>query len=76
MNNIHKVPEKIKCDNCPANNESSIEEIAERAADKAIEKLTSHLYQEVGKNIVSKLFYILGICIIGMALWLRDKGYA
>jgi hypothetical protein len=76
MNDGVDVYSKIRCTNCPAENDSSIEEIAERAAEKAVEKLTSHLYQEVGRSILSKLFYIFGIFIIGAALWLRDKGYA
>lgn len=55
-------------------NEKQIEEIAEKAAQKAIEKLTSHIYQEVGKSIVSKLFYIVGACSLGVYLWLKSKG--
>jgi hypothetical protein len=55
-------------------NEKQIEEIAEKAAQKAIEKLTSHIYQEVGKSIVSKLFYIIGACSLGVYLWLKSKG--
>jgi hypothetical protein len=55
-------------------NEKQIEEIAEKAAQKAIEKLTSHIYQEVGKSIVSKLFYIIGACSLGVYLWLKAKG--
>jgi hypothetical protein len=57
-------------------NEKQIEEIAEKAAQKAIEKLTSHIYQEVGKSIVSKLFYIIGACSLGVYLWLKSKGIA
>jgi hypothetical protein len=57
-------------------NEKQIEEIAEKAAQKAIEKLTSHIYQEVGKSIVSKLFYIVGACSLGVYLWLKSKGIA
>ena len=55
-------------------NEKQIEEIAEKAAQKAIEKLTSHIYQEVGKSIISKLFYIVGACSLGVYLWLKSKG--
>ena len=54
--------------------EDQIELIAEKAAEKAIEKLTSHVYQEVGKSVVSKLFYIVGACAIGLYLWLKSKG--
>jgi len=54
--------------------EEQIELIAEKAAEKAIEKLTSHVYQEVGKSVVSKLFYIVGACALGLWLWLKSKG--
>ena len=53
--------------------EEQIEAIAERAAEKAMEKLTGHIYQEVGKGVVSKLFYIVGASAIGMWLWLKSK---
>jgi uncharacterized hydantoinase/oxoprolinase family protein len=54
--------------------EKQIEEIAEKAAQKAIEKLTTHIYQEVGKSIISKFFYIVGACSLGIYLWLKSKG--
>lgn len=50
--------------------ENEIEQIAERAAAKALEKV----YAEVGKSIVSKLFYIVGAIAIGLFLWLKAKG--
>lgn len=53
--------------------EEQIEIIAEKAAEKAIEKLTSHVYQEVGKSVISKLFYIIGACALGGFLWLKHK---
>ena len=54
--------------------EEQIDQIAEKAAEKAIEKLTSHVYQEVGKSVVSKLFYIIGACAVGLYLFLKSKG--
>jgi len=56
--------------------EEQIEQIAEKAANRAIEKLTTHVYQEVGKSVVSKLFYLVGACAIGLYLWLKSKGIA
>lgn len=58
----------------PVLTEDQIEAIAEKAAEKAINKLTSHVYQEVGKSVVSKLFYLVGACAIGIFLWLKHKG--
>ena len=58
----------------PTLTEEQIELIAEKAAEKAIEKLTSHVYQEVGKSVVSKLFYIVGASALAVWLWLKSKG--
>ena len=54
--------------------EEQIEEIAERAAERAMKKLTDHMYKEVGRSVVSKLFWIVGIISVGMYLWLKQKG--
>lgn len=54
--------------------ESQIEEIAEKAAQKAIDKLTGRIYQEVGKSVISKLFYVAGACAVGGYLWMKSKG--
>lgn len=58
----------------PTLTEEQIELIAEKAAEKAIEKLTSHVYQEVGKSVISKLFYIVGASALAVWLWLKSKG--
>lgn len=59
---------------CLLHDGTAIEEIAERAAEKAIEKLTNHVYQEVGKSVVSKFVYIVGACSVGLYLWMKSKG--
>jgi len=59
---------------CPFMDDIEIEKIAEKAAEKAIEKLTNHVYQEVGKSVVSKFIYIIGVCSVGLYLWMRSKG--
>ena len=60
--------------NCPLYNDSELVEIAERAAERAVEKLTNHVYQQVGRSVVEKLFYIIGVCAVGLYLWLKSKG--
>jgi hypothetical protein len=46
-----------------------IELIAERAADKALEKV----YAEVGKSMVKKFFWAVGLVVITAAVWVsRD----
>ena len=50
-----------------------IEEIASRAADKAIERITQQVYQQVGKSIINKLMCIIGSLAVGAYLWFNDK---
>ena len=59
---------------CLMLNDTAIEQIAEKAAEKAIKKLTAQVYQEVGKSVISKFVYIIGACSIGLYLWLKSKG--
>ena len=58
----------------PLFDDSELEKIAELAAEKAIKKLTNHVYQEVGKSVISKFVYIVGACSLGLYLWLKSKG--
>ena len=51
--------------------EEDIDRIAEKAAEKAIEKV----YTEIGKNVVSKVFYFVGAVSLAVGAWLSGKGY-
>lgn len=52
--------------------DEQIDAIAEKAADKAVEKMTSYIYQEVGKSVISKLFYIVGALSIGAYVYVKN----
>lgn len=54
--------------------EDDIDEIAEKAAEKAVQKMTSHIYQEVGKGLVARLLWLAGAVLVGLAMWLHSKG--
>jgi hypothetical protein len=55
--------------------DEQIERIAEKAADKAVAKLTDHVYREVGKGVVQKLFYIVGAITVAAFLWFKSGGW-
>lgn len=55
--------------------DDQIEEIAERAAQKAIEKMTANLYQEIGKGLVSKLLTVIGVLVTLFSIWATGKGF-
>lgn len=46
--------------------DNQIEQIAERAAEVAFQKV----YQEVGKTVLTKLAWLVGAAVVGLALWL------
>jgi len=54
--------------------DAQIEEIAERAANRAIEKLTTEAYKSIGKSVVQKFVWIVGVCAVALYFWLQQKG--
>ena len=49
--------------------DAQVEIIAERAAEKAFEKV----YMEVGKSVLNRLAWVLGITVISLLLFLAGK---
>jgi hypothetical protein len=49
--------------------ELQIEVIAQRAADKALEKV----YAEVGRGVLKKLAWLIGAVVVGLGIWLAGK---
>jgi hypothetical protein len=54
--------------------DTQLDEIAERAAQRAVEKITDHVYRQVGKSLINKLFWIVGACATAVYIWLHAKG--
>lgn len=54
--------------------EEEIEEIAEKAATKAIAKLETHLYTTVGRSVLNKLAYLIGMIALAIYFYLQSKG--
>jgi|TARA_R110000851_G_scaffold187157_6_gene336683 hypothetical protein len=50
--------------------EADIDRIAEKAADRALEKV----YAEVGKSVSKKLMWIMGVVSISLIVWLSSFG--
>lgn len=50
--------------------DDQIDEIAERAAEKALEKV----YTSIGKSVVSKLLWFLGAASVAVAAWMNGHG--
>lgn len=54
----------------PSLSEEEIDTIAERAAAKVIQKIQT----EVGKGVLSKILWIVGVISISAYIWLSTKG--
>ncbi len=48
-----------------------IEHIAEKAAERALEKV----YVQVGKGVLRKAAWLLGVALIGLLMWLGSQGH-
>ncbi len=59
---------------CLMYDENTIEEIADKAAEKAVAKMTANLYQDIGKGVVAKLTWLVGVIVVGLYFWLQSKG--
>lgn len=53
--------------------ERDIEQIAERAANLAVEKVFNAIYKEVGRSVVSKALWLAGLGLSALGLWLASK---
>lgn len=49
--------------------EDQINEIAERAAKKAVESMTTLVYTEVGKGVLKKALFLVGAFAVGALTW-------
>jgi tetrahydromethanopterin S-methyltransferase subunit G len=42
--------------------------------DRAVEKTFNRVYQQVGKSVLTKLAWLTGAAVIGLAMWLSGHG--
>jgi len=50
--------------------EAEMDAIAERAADRAIRKM----YEQIGKSVAQKIYWAIGIVVVGMVMLLAGNG--
>jgi len=50
--------------------DAQIDEIAEKAAERAFQKI----YQNVGKSVLTKLTWMLGAAVVGFFMWVGGNG--
>ena len=59
----------------PPLSEEQIEDIAERAAERAVQKMKAAAYQGIGQAIVSKMLWLTGIAAVWLYWWLLKNGF-
>lgn len=63
---------------CPYLTPEQIEEIADKAAEKAavkaVELMTNKIYLEVGKSTIRRITTIIGVAAVALSIWLYGKG--
>ena len=50
--------------------DAQIDEIAEKAAERAFQKI----YQNVGKSVLTKLTWMVGAAVVGLFMWIGGHG--
>ena len=50
--------------------DEQIEQIAERAAEKALEKV----YAQIGKSVVTKMLWAVGAVTLALLAWMKGSG--
>lgn len=54
--------------------EAQLELVAERAATKAVAMMRSQFYQGVGSAVIGRLFWLVGLIVVGAAAWMHSWG--
>ena len=53
--------------------DEQIDMIAEKAAERAVKKMTDDAYKAIGKSVIEKLFAGIGVCVFAFYFWLEHK---
>ena len=64
----------LECMQCSHLSEDKVEYIAEKAAEKAVEKMKDEFFQSVGKTVVQKILWLVGAGAIGAWMWAKQHG--
>ena len=54
--------------------QSIVDRAAERAADLAVQRVLDIGFKAVGRTVVEKVLWIIGLCAVGLYFYLQSKG--
>lgn len=52
-----------------------LSQAAQQGAERAIDVWTNRLYREVGKSVMTKIFQIFGVLLVGFVFWAIQQGW-
>lgn len=55
--------------------DDQLHKIADEAASKAMEMLEDYICKEIGRSVVKKFFWLVGVVSVAVGLWLKHHGY-
>lgn len=59
---------------CPHLDASAVEQLKEDIANATVEKLENKLYLRVGRGVVHKALWLIGLGAVSVFAWLNSKG--
>lgn len=59
---------------CPHVNDEAFERLTDEVANKVIERLENKLYLRIGRGVVHKVLWLIGLCTVSVAAWMHSKG--
>lgn len=54
--------------------EAQMNRIAEKAADLAVKKVTDEAFKQVGKQVISKILWMVGVLVVAAWVWYSRGG--
>lgn len=58
---------------CPYMDKAAEERLTEQTAQRTVELLESKIYLRIGRGVVHKTLYLIGMSAIAVAAWLHSK---
>jgi len=59
----------------PHLDDEALERLATRAADLAVERMTNNAYRAIGKGLVERLLWLIGLIASALYLWGVNQGW-
>ena len=55
--------------------DEKLEELANRAAQKAVERALQQMYVEIGRGVLRKAAWVIGVGVVALGVWLNTHGF-